>query len=364
MFIYASTGKGHKTTADALAESITQADGNRPTVEVAHVDIYQVARVSIFRKAGRHYEILCRHARWFYDILFRITDNPSAKRLITRTIVGVYGPRLTRAIAQIDPDVIVVVHPLFVSDVVCELRNRSGAKWKVVGFVTDLGVAHAGWAGPALDWVLFVSSEQIRKLRSQGCIPLAGRTAVTKAPIRRAFTECDRSLDEKVIEALGLEQPYALYIPGTQPDRALLRQARHLADAYQGMTIVAVGSTSPRLSARLENITSRLVHFPHLSDFEMAAAMRNAEVVYGKAGPAVMAEAFSAGTRFVPTAEVGRQEAGNVAVGRTLYDIDAVPWWGDVYTRTMSRAASSLMPLQHYPVIDETAVRLLLVGGA
>lgn len=364
LFVYTNTGKGHKSTADALAESVTQADGKHPPVQVVHVDIYQLAKVFPFRRAGRHYEILCRHARWFYDILFRVTDNPTAKGLITRAILRVYGPRLTRAIARIDPNVIVVVHPLFVSDVLCELRNRSGAKWKVVSFVTDLGVAHAGWAGTALDSVLFVSPEQVRKLWSQGCLPLAGRTAVTKAPVRRAFTECNRSVDEKVIEALGLEQPYALYVPGLQADRALLRQVRHLADAYQSMAIVTVGSISPRLSVRLKKISPRLVHLSRLSDFEMAAAMRSAEIVCGKAGPAVMAEAASVGAHFVPTAEVGRQEAGNASAGRALYGIDAVPWWGEVYTGKMSGTPSRLRPPEHYPVIDETEVRFLLIGGS
>jgi hypothetical protein len=362
VFVYTNTGKGHKSTADALAESVTLTDGNHPPVQVMHVDIYQLAKVFLFRKAGRHYEILCRHARWFYDILFRVTDNPTAKGLITRAILRVYGQRLTRTIARIDPDVMVVVHPLFVSDVLCELRDRSGAKWKIVSFVTDLGVAHVGWAGTALDSLLFVSPAQVWKIGSQGCLPLSGRAAVTKAPVRRAFTEYNHSVDERVIEALGLEQPYTLYIPGLQPGRELVRQVRHLTDAYQSRAIVVVGSISPRLIVRLKNINPRLIHLPSLSDFEIAAAMRNADIVSGKAGPAVMAEAASVGARFVPTAEVGRQEAGNAAAGRALYNIDAAPWWAEVYRARICRTAFRPVAPDHCPAIDETEVRSLLIG--
>jgi UDP-N-acetylglucosamine:LPS N-acetylglucosamine transferase len=363
IFAFTNTGKGHKSTADALAESVTLADGDHPPVQVAQVDIYQLAKVFLFRKAGRHYEILCRHASWFYDILFRVTDNPTAKKLITRAILRVYGQRLARTMSRIDPDVVVVVHPLFVSDVLCELRNRSGAKWKVVSFVTDLGVAHAGWTGTALDSALFVSPEQVRKLSSQGCLPLEGRTAVTKAPVRRVFTEYNRSVDEKVIETLGLEQPYILYVPGLQSARALARQVRHLTDAYQGIPIAVVGSISPRLIAGLKNINRRLIYLSSLSDFEMAAAMRNAEIVSGKAGPAVMAEAANVGTHFVPTAEVGLQEAGNAAAGKALYGTDAAPWWAEVYSGRTNRTPSRIMASERYPVIDETEALLLLIDG-
>ncbi len=362
LFVYANTGKGHKSTADALAESVTLADGNHPPVQVTHVDIYQLAKVFLFKRAGRHYEILCRHARWFYDILFRATDNPTAKGLIAHAILRVYGQRLTKTIARIDPDVVVVVHPLFVSDVMCELRNRSGAKWKIVSFVTDLGVAHAGWAGTALDSLLFVSPEQVSKIRSQSCLPPPGRTAVIKAPVRRAFTEYNRSVDKKIIEALGLEQPYVLYIPGLQPNRELARQVRHLTNVYQGRAIVIVGSISPRLMARLKNIDSQLIHLSSLSDIEIAAAMRNADMVSGKAGPAVMAEAASVGVRFIPTAEVGRQEAGNATAGRVLYNIDVAPWWAKIYSEKISRAASRPVAIEHFPIIDETEVRSLLIG--
>jgi 1,2-diacylglycerol 3-beta-galactosyltransferase len=363
IFVFTNTGKGHKSNADALAESVTLEDGDHPPVQVAHIDIYQLAKVFLFRRAGRHYEILCRHARWFYDILFRVTDNATAKHLITRAILRVYGQRLTTTMARIDPDVVVVVHPLFVSDVLCELRNRSGAKWKVVSFVTDLGVAHAGWTGTALDSAVFVSPQQVRKLGSQGCLPLEGRTAVTKAPVRRAFTEYNRSVDDKIMETLGLEQPYVLYVPGLQSGRALARQVRHLTDAYQGIPIAVVGSISPRLVVSLKNINRRLIHLPGLSDFEMAAAMRNAEIVSGKTGPAVMAEAASVGAHFVPTAEVGLQEAGNAEAGKALYGIDTAPWWAEVYSERTNRTMSRLMTSEHCLVIDEAAVRSLLIDG-
>jgi UDP-N-acetylglucosamine:LPS N-acetylglucosamine transferase len=363
MFVYSDTGRGHRSVADALAESVMSSEGNH-TVQVTHVDIYQLAKVFLFRRAGRHYEILCRHARWLYDTLFRITDNPTAKNVITRAILFFYGPRLARVIARIDPDVIVVMHPLFASDVLCKLRDRSGAGWTVVSFVTDLGVAHAGWATVALDAVFFVSPSHVQKLRSQGCLPPESRTAIIKAPVRGAFAEDNRAMDGKAIETLGLKQPYVLYVPGLQSDRALARQVRHLTDDYRGMDIILVGSISSRLVNRLMNINPRLVHLCELSGFEMAAIFRKAEMVSGKAGPTVMAEAASVGAHFVPTAEVGCQEAGNALAGRALYGINAMPWWGEINERMRNTIAPVLITPSHHRVLSAEEVRMIIIGGS
>jgi hypothetical protein len=359
MFAYSNTGKGHKSVAEALAESITSSSEKHLSPQVEHVDIYRLANVFLFRGGDRHYETLCRHAQWLYDILFRITDNPTAKNVITRVILRIYGAELAKTIARIAPDVIIVVHPLFMSDVLCKLRDRLGAKWRIVSFVTDLGVVHAGWTAADLDLALFVSSRQIQKLRSQGCLPPSSRTAVTKAPVRGTFVDRDHSIDEEVVEVLGLQRPYVVYVPGLQSARAQVRQVGHLANDYPEMQIVLIGSISGKLAGRLRRIRSDLVHLHDLADYQMAAAFRNAEVVSGKAGPAVMAETATVGARFIPTAEVGRQEAGNAAAGRALYGIDPVPWWGEVY-----RGVQNSMVPESDHVMDEAEVRMHLIGGS
>ena len=51
------------------------------------------------------------------------------------------------------------------ADVLCDLRSRSGAKWRIMSIVTDLAVVHAGWVATALDSVLLVSPGSGQKLR-------------------------------------------------------------------------------------------------------------------------------------------------------------------------------------------------------
>jgi hypothetical protein len=362
MLAYSNTGKGHQSVASALVETIISAQNECPPPRVQHVDIYQLANVFLFRSAGRQYEVLCRHLGWLYDILFRITDNPTAKSVIADAVLRVYGPVLEREISRINPDTIVVLHPLFVSDVLCKLRSRLNADWTIISLVTDLGVAHAGWTAPGLDSVLFVSRKQVQKLRSQGCLPPDSLIAATRAPVRSAFAENNSVEDQKVVNFYHLKRPYLLYIPGIQSPKAIWQQVSHLANDYSEMTLVLVGSYSPRLVGHLRDIQPDLVHLRELPSFEMAALFRNAEIVAGKTGPAVMAEAARVGARFLPTAEVGRQEAGNALAGRSLYSIDRAPKWGHVYKRMRNAATSDFTIPGQCEVIEETEVLRLLVG--
>lgn len=362
MFVYSDTGGNHRSAADALDELVSSYEGGCH-VQVTHADVYQLANVYPFRTARRRYKILCRHLGWLYYFLFRITDNAGMKNTVTRVILRVYGGRIARAIARIDPDVIVVLHPLFVSDVLCDLRSRSGARWRIISLVTDLGVAHAGWVATALDSVLLMLPRQAQKLRSQGCLPPDSRVAITRAPVRAAFAVGNRSMDTKVMAALGPKPPYVLYIPGLQPNKAIMYQVGCLTDDYPGIGFVLVGAISRRLVGRLRKINPGLIHLGELSGFEMAVMFRNAKLVSGKAGPAVMAEAASAGVHFLPTAEVGCQEAGNALIGRALYGIGEMPPWSKNRRRKSGQIESAQIPPVNYRIMDEAEVRMLIIDG-
>jgi hypothetical protein len=363
VLVYTNTGQGHKSSADGLTEWILNnaQRAGYSSVSVRHVDIYRLAKVLALRSAAERYQFLCRHARRLYNLLFRITDNGVAKKLIASAVARFYGERLAGIITEADPNLVVVLHPLFMSDVLCKLRDRSHGEWKIVSFVTDLGIAHAGWVSSALDAAIFVHAGQIDKFRRQRCLPPENRTHVARAPVRASFTTVDTSLDGKLMQTLGLSRPYLLYIPGPQPTRSLVRQVRHLAADFEGRQLVIVGALSIGSTGRLRKINNQVVHLESLSSGEMAVAMRNAEVVAGKAGPAVMAEAASVYTGFIPTAEVGRQEVGNALVGESLYGVEAMPSWGLRSGRVRSgNAATQVVQTGGLVMGDAEVYRLLM----
>jgi 1,2-diacylglycerol 3-beta-galactosyltransferase len=362
MLVYMDTGGNHRSAAEAVTELLeSYADGRN--VEVTHADVFKLARVYPFRTASWRYKMLSRYLGLLYEILFRITDNVVMTKAIARAILRVYGARLARVIASVDPDVIVVLHPLFVADVLCDLRIRYGARWRIISLVTDLGVVHAGWATAALDSVLMVSPGQVRKLRKQGCLPADTRVAVTVAPVRAAFNQVNASVDEKVMAVLDPKPPYLLYIPGLQPSRAITYQVRRLAEDYGELGIVLVGAIPRRLVGRLRKISPGLVHLSGLSGLEMAVLFRNAELAAGKTGPAVMAEAARAGARFLPTAEVGRQEEGNALIGRSLYGIEAAPPWMKNRWGRDGRITPARVPSESHRMMGDAEVRRLIIDG-
>ena len=113
-------------------------------------------------------------------------------------------------------------------------------------------------------------------------------------------------------------QDSALYVPGLQPRRSLVRQMECLTGEFKDAQLVIIGSVPAGTISRLRGINNQILHLESLSGIELSAAMRNAEVVAGKAGPAVMAEAASVRARFIPTAEVERQETGNAVEGQSM----------------------------------------------
>jgi hypothetical protein len=364
--VYANTGQGHKTSADGLAEWVTKnsRESDTQAVHITHVDIYRSARVFQLGRAGRHYQFLCWNAKWLYNFLFRISDSRPAKKLIVRTIVQLYGKRIGRVIEHTHPDLIIVLHPLFMSDVLCELRGRMAGKWQIVSFVTDLGIAHTGWVSASLDAAIFVHPGQIEKLRDQRCLPPETPVFVAQAPVRATFSEYDELLDHKLIGALGLKRPYLLYVPGLQPRRSLVRQMKRLTEEFKNIQFVIIGSVPAGTISCLKIINNQMLHLESLSGIEMSAVMRNAEVIAGKAGPAVMAEAASVHARFIPTAEVGRQEAGNALEGQSMYGTDPMPPWGRKERRIPREHASNRARLADYLVMDDAEVYNLLKGMA
>jgi hypothetical protein len=328
VFAYADTGFGHKSTAEGLESLLPTVVYDRGhLLKVEHINIYSACGVTILGGAGRLYSLLCRYAIWLYNFLFTFSDRASVKQAVARIIVSVYGRRIERAIARLDPDLILVLHPLFFADVFTLMRKRSHSRWKVASLVTDLGNAHSGWACPWLDLAFFVSPEQIENLRAKGCLGQDTKVFLTRAPVRSPFKESVGPLDIIRLSAFGIDRPYVLYIPGLMPRRVVAFQLDRLVQEYVNLQIVVAGPGPRQSLSRRKDAGHRILYMPMLSANEMAIVMRNAHLVSGKAGPAVMAESASTRTIFLPTAEVGRQEVGNCHMGRILYGVKLPPSW-------------------------------------
>lgn len=264
------------------------------------------------RRLASLYSPLIRRSRLAWGAVYHGTNNRPAftvmRLLFGPGVLGILRARLR----ETSPDVVVSVHPLL-NEIAWRALRSAGTATPLVTVVTDLVDLHRGWLFRRADLVVVPTEDALTACRRRR-MP-AERVRLLGLPVDPRFRPPGPAERGAVRLRLGLEaERFTILVSGGgEGSGKLLEQIRRLAWLPRPWQVIAVCGRNERLRRRLERVRFRTPTLVLGFVEDMPDLMRAADLVVGKAGPGVIAEAMATGVPIVLTGYLPGQETGNVA---------------------------------------------------
>lgn len=311
LVVWGGTGGGHWTAATAVAQALGRAYPGRYEPVLVEA-LTGPAGSSPVRAVCRLYGPTIRWTPWVWGLLFHLTDSGPGARALRAVATRAAHAQVAFAMTRYQPVAVVSVHPLTARAAVVA-RDSCGLKAPVVSVVTDLVHRHRVWDDPLVDRLVVpdtgvaVASE----------VP-ADRVARAGIPVAAGFTGAQPGAKgrARLRDRLGLEPAafVVLVTGGGEGAGGMACRVRGLA-RLGSVQVVAVCGRNRRLARRLAPVAARSGGRVRVLGFvdNMADWLRAADLVVGKAGPGMIAEAAACATPMLLTSHVPGQERGNAA---------------------------------------------------
>lgn len=294
-FLMSDTGGGHRAAGKAIEAALHLRYEGAFVCE--YFDAFRRCGVPPVKWAPSIYPRWVRLHQPSYDVFVARMDRFFRTRLGRKGLPSWIlrkGPCL-RALEGWDG--MVVLHAGFGAFAVA-VRNVSSRRIPLLSVITDLAFPHSGWYHPGLDRCLVPTESAIEKGIELGVAP--GKLRLVGHPAHPKFALL-KTTKAEAREALGWDPtlPTVLVVSGAEGMGGMEALARALDGVGAQLAIVA-GRNEP-LAARLRG--ARWKGPVHVYGFvtNMETLMRGADVVVGKPGPGVIAEAAIMGLAMILT---------------------------------------------------------------
>ncbi len=307
VLIYADTGGGHRSTAQAVAAGLDRLYGDRVSVSLVNATAYMPYP---FNQAERVYPIAIARYRRGYHLYWHLTNNTAFAQAASAAM-RVSGRRLIQDFFARHPaDVYVSCHPL-VNQLLPRETKRLRPEARFVAVVSDMVTVHGLFWSRHIDHTT-VPTEAARALAIRhGLSP--DRVSVTGQPVLPDFA-VRASAGRNMRRALGLEPEATtvLMMGGGDGMGRMSETAQAIAHSGLPLQLVVICGRNERARIELSQLASATpVHAIGFTD-RVPEHMGAADMLVSKAGPGAICEAFVAGLPTVLYDAVPGQESGNV----------------------------------------------------
>jgi 1,2-diacylglycerol 3-beta-galactosyltransferase len=310
LILFSDTGGGHRAAAKALEQAINQLD---PSAKVTKLDPLMGAESSpalVRRLAGLYSPIIQRSPALWGALYHGLNNRPAFA-----AVRGVFGGRirriLTRAIQQLDPDLVLSVHPLL-NHVSWQAIHRGGRPRGLVTVITDLVEFHLGWMFRNADLTV-VPTERARAECLAAGLP-EDRVQLLGLPVDLRFRPPAPGEKAALRRRFGLEQNRFTILVSGGGDGAgkLLTQVRALGRRGGDWQLIVVCGRNEKLRRRLARVDFQPPALILGFVDNMPDLMRAADLVVSKAGPGAIGEALATEVPILLTSYLPGQETPNV----------------------------------------------------
>lgn len=304
--IYASAGSGHKKVAEALHEEAVSVYGKG---SITLLDILDYLPPFFRFLYSKGYIFTISKMKWFWGVLFHITDSPYLPFLNGR-IRNLFNiqtcSRFLRFIKQENPDVIISTHFL-VNELVSFQKDRGDINSKVISVVTDFGV-HNFWIAMNIDCYVAASVKTKDILVSKGI--KEEKIKIFGIPTRKQF---ERNMDRgQIKESFGLEKDIftVLILVGGIGIGPIYEIVTLLSDE---MNVVVVCGSNKKLYNRLKSLTfKKLRVFGWVDTIEEMMCV--SDIVITKPGGSSVSECLLMGLPMIFFSIIPGQESFNAKI--------------------------------------------------
>jgi 1,2-diacylglycerol 3-beta-galactosyltransferase len=284
-FLMSDTGGGHRAAGRAIEAALHLRYPD--TFECEYFDVFRRCGRSPLHRAPEIYPWWVRRHQPSYDLFVSLLDRQMRTRVGRRGLPG-WAIRRGPCVLALDRwQVMVVLHAGF-SGFAVGVRRASGKRIPVMAVITDMASPHSGWFHPQVDRCLVPTQSAMEKGLKLGLSP--DKLRLVGHPAHPKFALLSQTKAEARDE-LGWDQnlPTALVVSGAEGMGGMETLARSL-DGLGAQLVLVAGRNEP-LAARLRAASWQ--DPAHVYGFvtNMETFMRGADVLIGKPGPGVIAEA-------------------------------------------------------------------------
>ena len=340
LFLIADTGAGHRSAANAIRNAIsliaqkeqeewherqlaivedanTQVEPQSlvppPTYRIEIVDVFKEYSRFPLREAVKLYGPAIRYNPKLYGRVFHMSNRIQRVLAVQQVASPLIHNGLLRLITNVQPDVIVSIHPML-NHVTIRALQDLGLRIPFITVVTDLISVHQAWIAPGAD-AYIVPTEHARELYIQSGLDPA-QIHLLGMPIDPKFTLALES-KEQLQRKLGLEpgKPVVLLVGGGEGSGGLRSAVNSISQARLSVQLLIITGRNKRLYVHLQRSRSSL-HVPSKVFgfvYNMPEMMRASDVIVTKAGPGTICEALACNLPIILSGYVPGQEEGNVS---------------------------------------------------
>ena len=304
------TGGGHRAAALAINEAIHHLYPDKYDTIIE--DIWKEHTPWPMNKIPDVYPWMTGAGMPVWKLIWLMSTTVPSHKLLLSGVSPLVKRRLAGYYREVQPDLIVSVHPLM-NHLGVKIRNQAGlTNVPFATTVTDMVTIHPAWIYPGVDFCT-VPTEPARDLALNWGMP-ASKIVVTGQPVGLKFAH--QAKDKAALKAeLGLfpDRRTVLVVGGGEGFGRVFDIARAIAAQAPHGQMMVVSGRNAALKEKLEavkwEIPVRIFGFVT----NMPELMGAADILVTKAGPGTISEAFIAGLPVILSGYIPGQEAGNVA---------------------------------------------------
>ena len=310
LILFSDTGGGHRAAARALEQALVQLD---PEVRISKLDplLGEDTSPRLVRRLAGLYSPIIQRSPALWGALYHGMNNRPAFAAVR----GVFGGRIRRIVTntlrELDPDIVLSVHPLL-NHVSWQAIRRAGRPRGLVTVITDLVEFHLGWMFPRSDLTV-VPTESARKECLAAGLP-EDKVQLLGLPVDLRFRPPAPGEKAALRRRFGLNQDRftILMSGGGEGSGKLLTQVRALALREGDWQLIVICGRNEKLRRRLARVDfkSRALILGFVDN--MPDLMRAADLVVSKAGPGAIGEALATEVPILLTSYLPGQETPNV----------------------------------------------------
>jgi 1,2-diacylglycerol 3-beta-galactosyltransferase len=310
LIFFSDTGGGHRAAANALRDAFQHAFPGQ--FEITLVDGFKDCAPFPFNHIPDTYFPLTTYTPWLWGALFH-TSNSRVSLPVSATVDDLILRRgCARVIRQIDPDLVISVHPL-INRAARNALKQLKPDAPFVTVVTDLFDAHGMWFSAASDLVIVPTQGAYNRGIRWNFPP--DKMRVIGQPISLKFATDGKGETQRELRArLHLRQDLftILLVGGGEGMGPLRGIARALDHSHLNIQLVIIAGRNEKLQKQLRQLSW---HVPvNIQGFvtNMPDWMRASDLVITKAGPGTIMETLAAGKPMILSGFLRGQEEGNV----------------------------------------------------
>lgn len=335
LFLIADTGAGHRSAANAIRNAIIliaqkeqeewlarqQKQGAAewekdtpapPSYRIEIVDVFEEYSRFPLREAIKLYGPTIRYNPKLYGRVYHLSNRAQPISAFKTVATPLLHNGLLRLIMDVQPDVIVSIHPMLNHVAIRALQDLD-FHIPFITVVTDLVSLHYFWFAPGAD-AYIVPTESAKELYlKRGLDPQ--RVHVLGMPIDPKFTLPTESKEE-LQRKLGLEpgKPVVLLVGGGEGAMGLRDAVHAISQARLPVQLLIITGRNKRLYVHLQRTRSSLRVPAKVFGFvqNMPEMMRASDVIITKAGPGTICESLACNLPIILNGYVPGQEEGNV----------------------------------------------------